>query len=92
MTKSYELFAFKGNECDSLVKHLDYLESHLPQHLNGFLLAFKAFRALEDSCFGSILDPYYRDRIQDFADAYLALGLQITTKVNKHPNMLPYVS
>ena len=53
----------------------------MPQHLNGFLVALKAFASLEDSCFSTELDPYYQDRINDFAEAYKALNLRITPKV-----------
>ena len=78
--KSAKYF-FQGNECRLLVTHIDYLEENLPQHLNGFLVAFKAFASLEESCFSTELDPYYQDRINDFAEAYKALNLRITPKV-----------
>ena len=71
----------KGNECRKLLNNLAYLEEHIPQHLDGFRIAFQRFKELEDSCFASELDPYYTDRITEFRDAYLALNLPITSKV-----------
>ena len=55
--------------------NLDCLEENLPQEHSGFLVAFKAFRNLEDSCFSKELDPFYADRINDFVAAYYKLGL-----------------
>ena len=62
--------------------NLDFLEENIPQDLYDYLLAYKAFASLEDSCFGSILDPYFKDRIDDFALAYEKLGLPMTPKVS----------
>ena len=53
----------------------------MPQEHNGFLVAFKTFQAVEDSCFGAILDPFYKDIIDDFIETYEKLNLSITTKV-----------
>ena len=77
----WNLVVSKGNDCRHLVTHLEYLDENLPSHLYGYLTALKAFASLEDSCFGYELDPFYRDRINDFVSAYKALGLPITTKV-----------
>ena len=80
-------FVLKGNKCRKIITHLDYLEEHLPSDLYGYLLAFKAFAYLEDSTFGSILDPFYRDRIADFKEAFDALNLHNTPKVIVSPSM-----
>ena len=64
-----------------MITHLDFLEEHIPGHLYDYVLAYKAFAALEDSTFGMILDPFYKDRISDFAAAYKKLNLSVTPKV-----------
>ena len=72
----------KGNECRRLLKNLDYLDKHLPQNLDMYRVALKRFSDLEESCFGSELDPHYEDRISDFREAYVALDHPMTTKVS----------
>ena len=64
--------------------NFEFLEENIPQDLHDCLLAtrtYKAFAALEDACFGSVVEPYYKDRINDFATVYERLHLPITPKV-----------
>ena len=71
----------KGNECKKLLQNLQYLNEHLPQHLDIYRIALKKLNELEESCFGADLDPFYETRIEEFRDAYLALNRPLTTKV-----------
>ena len=47
-----------------------------------FLATFRAFGRLVSGIFGANLSPDWSDRIREFCDAYLALGISVTPKVH----------
>ena len=61
---------------------MDDLESKVPDHLQMFVVALRAFDAVRKACFGHNLDKDYLTHIKNFGDAYLALGIEITPKVH----------
>jgi hypothetical protein len=85
--ESYHGQTFEGNECNRLLQNLDMLSNILPANLSNFLDCFHAFRDAMQACFGSNLEPDYRDKIMKFERSYNALKLSTTTKVhimNRH--------
>ena len=58
---------------------------------NKYRFFFKALNDLEDACFSSDLDPFYRDRIKDFKEAYAKLDNSYTTKVKKKQAIYIYL-
>lgn len=72
----------QGNECRTLLKNLDKLDSMLPAEHYGYLTAFRAFDCVVSSCFSYNLDPNYQRYIDDFERAWHDLGLSVTCKVH----------
>ena len=71
-----------GNAAKKVLEKLDDLESKVPDHLQIFVVALRAFDAVRKACFGQVLDPSYLMAIENFRIAYLALGIKITPKVH----------
>ena len=63
MNKSFSA----GNECSKVLKNLNQLEDVIPSDFLAFVDLMVSFRNVLDSCLGSQLDPYYKDRICDFS-------------------------
>ena len=64
------------------MQNLDDLESRVPANLTVFVLALRAFDAVRKSCFGQELEESFLMDIENFRQAYLALGINITPKVH----------
>ena len=56
----------EGNECSKVLKNLDSLEEVIPAKYALFLEVFKCFRDVVESCFGYLLDPYYKQVMAKF--------------------------
>ena len=70
------------------LKKIDSLQQDIQQQsdsviLNGlpFILAFRTFASVVDSCFGVSLKSGYEDAIRKFKEAYLSLDITVTPKV-----------
>ena len=83
---------FVGNQAKRLLTKVDNLQKVLHEYFgqdNGerldladsFILAFKQFDIVIQSCFGQDLVPGYADRIQEFMVRYRSLGISIPLKV-----------
>ena len=46
-----------------------------------FVETFRAFRAVQEACFGVDLHDNYKDSIEHFSQSYRALNISITPKV-----------
>lgn len=85
-----------GNECQKLLDNIEILreliEKYAPavtrnrkrkhDQLGLFLDAFRAFKKVVDGCFGKSLLSGWEQSIREFEDAYVSLGISITTKVH----------
>ena len=63
----------EGNDCSKVLRNLHHLEEVLPANFSNFLATFKAFRDVVDSCFGFILDPFYKQVLERFKIEYQKL-------------------
>ena len=76
----------EGNECNKVMNNLPSLAEVLPSHLSAFLLTLESFRDVVNSCFGFLLDPYFKDVLAKFRQNFLALnkefGVSITNKIH----------
>ena len=75
----------EGNDCNKVLKNLDSLMKVLPSKFSSFMDALLAFRDVNDSCFGFILDPFYKQILAKFTDNYKKLreqfGISITNNM-----------
>ena len=76
----------EGNDCNKVLKNLDSLMEVLPSKFSSFMDTLLAFRDVNDSCFGFILDPFYKQILAKFTDSYKKLreqfGISITNKIH----------
>jgi hypothetical protein len=82
----------EGNECNKVLRNLESLAEVLPSPLSVFMLTLKSFRDVVSSCFGFLLDPYFRDVLAKFKINFLALHRQFNVSVtNKIHIILTHV-
>jgi len=78
--------SFEGNECRTLLKHVDVLQAMVAEtdteKLPAFVEAFRAFNNVVTACFGKCLGENWQGMIDLFQEAYLKTGCSITTKVH----------
>lgn len=80
---SYHGGDFNGNQCCKLLQGLDVLDRML-QDCEAFsavpiAFALRCFRNVKDSCFGCVLQPDYKQRIEQFQEAYKVWQLSSRT-------------
>ena len=46
-----------------------------------YIQVLRAFRAVQEACFGMVLKPDYDKKIQDFSRLYRQLDISVTPKV-----------
>ena len=63
----------EGNDCNKVLKNLESLEEVIPATFSSFLETLKAFRDVVDSCFGFLLDPYYKQVLSRFRSQFKRL-------------------
>ena len=79
---------FNGNDCRTLLKKADILQSLSYSHLEvqPFTQAFRALDKVVEACFGTTLNPSYMERISEFRNSYIDLVelkyINITPKVH----------
>ena len=82
----------EGNECSKVLKNLPSLEEVIPADFSVFLEAFKCFRDVVDSCFGYLLDPYYKQVLAKFKTQMKKLQEKFNVSIpNKIHVMLVHV-
>ena len=73
---------FEGNQTKTLLEKSSDLEASVPPHLTGFARCLAKFNEVRLACFGQDLKPGYKERITEFHQAFLCLGLNVTPKVH----------
>ena len=63
----------EGNDCNKVLRNLDSLGTVMPANLLVFLETLESFRDVVDSCFGFLLDPYYKLVLAKFRDKFSVL-------------------
>ena len=82
----------EGNECNKVLDSLESLAEVLPSPFSTFLLTLESFRDVVSSCFGFLLDPYYKDVLARFKENFLALNKEFNVSVtNKIHIILTHV-
>ena len=89
MRKSYQgAHSLEGNQSSEFLKKVDKLEHDLLQESDLVKLAglpyievLRAFRAVQEACFGLDLKPDYKDKIDKFSKCYRNLDISVTPKV-----------
>lgn len=74
--------SFNGNNCKKLLRGIDKLEELCPIEYKPYIETFNAFKQVVGACYGNILDPEYKQKISNFKNAYVALGISVTPKVH----------
>lgn len=76
--------SFTGNNARTLLRNVDLLEDVCPKEPNvlRYVKAFRCFNEVVVSCYGSSLQPDFREKIRNFQNAYLQLPLNVTPKVH----------
>ena len=74
---------FDGNSCRLLLKNVDTLDRiNTSLACQRFVMAFRMFNCVVQSCFGNELKPGYKEAILLFKQAYLDLNISITPKIH----------
>ena len=89
LRKSYQgQHSLEGNQCSDFLQKLDKLEQEIMGEPSDviivalpFLQTFRAFRRVQESCFGLELRDDYREQISEFSRVYRGLGISVTPKV-----------
>ena len=89
MRKSYQgQHSLEGNQCSEYLKKLENLEielrkepSEMIEKTVPFLNTLKAFRKVQESCFGMDIKGDYRKHIEEFSRTYRELNISVTPKV-----------
>ena len=63
----------EGNECSKVLRNLESLEEVIPATFSIFLETLKAFRDVVESCFGFLLDPFYKMVLARFRSQFKML-------------------
>ena len=76
----------EGNDCSKVLRSLDKMEEVLPPNLSAFMDVFRSFRDVNDSCFGFLLDPFYKDVLERFKTSFKKLSdlfqVSMTNKIH----------
>ena len=76
----------EGNECNKVLKNLDSLAEVIPSQFSLFFATLTSFRDVISSCFGFVLDPYFKNVLARFRDKFQLLsnnfGVSITNKIH----------
>ena len=82
--------SLEGNQCSLFLKCVDTLESKINMLAPNLIIAalpvvetLRAFKSVQESCFGIDLSPDYKTCIERFSESYRALNVTITQKVSK---------
>ena len=82
----------EGNECNKVLRNLESLAEVLPSPFYSFMSTLESFRDVVSSCFGFLLDPFFRDVLARFKINFLALHRQFNVSVtNKIHIILTHV-
>ena len=71
-----------GNSCKKLLEKLSNLKTQVPKRLWKYIVALDKFNEVRKSCFGQVLNPNYKQKIEDFKKAYEKLNIPMTNKVH----------
>ena len=75
----------EGNDCNKVLRNLDSLMEILPQEFSAFIDTLLAFKNVVDSCFGYVLDPFYKQVLEKFRSSLKKLSavfnVSITNKL-----------
>ena len=76
----------EGNECNKVLDSLESLAEVLPPQFSTFLVTLQSFRDVVISCFGFLLDPYFKSVLAKFRDSLKGLSrdynVSITNKIH----------
>ena len=76
----------EGNECNKVLQNLESLADVLPSQFSAFLFTLESFRDVTISCFGFVLDPYFKDVLSRFKQNFLLLQkkfqVSVTNKIH----------
>ena len=64
----------EGNECNKVLKNLDSLAEVIPSQFSLFFATLMSFRDVISSCFGFVLDPYFKNVLARFRDNFQLLS------------------
>ena len=82
----YHGHTLEGNECNKVLQNLKSLADVLPSHFSDFLFTLESFRDVISSCFGFVLDPYFKDVLSRFKYNFLLLHkkfkVSVTNKIH----------
>lgn len=73
---------FKGNSCKILLNKVDSLRAICAVGCLKYVETLQDFQRVVNECFGTQLNPSYRESIKKFKSSYLALGISVTPKVH----------
>lgn len=73
---------FTGNSARMLLNKVDILQAMCPLTCLPYVMAFRNFAKVIDSCFGGELNCDYETYIDRFKDSYMDLGISVTPKVH----------
>ena len=81
--EEYHGGSFSGNDSRRLLVNVKRLEAlKPPSFVEKYIVAFKSFNSVVESCFGKKLHPDFEKMIALFAKDYLKLGISVTPKVH----------
>ena len=76
----------EGNECNKVLANLDSLAEVLPSQFSAFMDTLLSFKEVVSSCFGFLLDPYFKDVLSRFRQYFKVLNrdfqVSITNKIH----------
>ncbi len=89
MRKQYRGGTVDGNACRKLLKRAVDLGQKLPDTFKVFAVALCHLNDVVHACFGQEAADDYEDKIKDFKQTYLQLGISVTPKVHAIFNHVP---
>ena len=82
----------EGNECNKVLGNIESLAEVLPSSFSAFMFTLESFRDVVSSCFGFLLDPFFRDVLAKFKVNFMALHREFKVSVtNKIHIILTHV-
>ena len=71
----------EGNDCNKVLRNLESLMEVLPQEFSLFMDTMSAFKNVIDSCFGYVLDPFYKQVLERFRTSMKKLNEQFNVSI-----------
>ena len=80
--EEYHGGAYNGNDSRKLLKNVNILKQSCPSPFKGYVDAFNAFDEVVMSCYGTVLQQNYKQKIEEFQKKYLNLKVSVTPKLH----------